>query len=219
MNINALGPKEDFAGMLPQSRSVSEQSQSALNGTRTEYPRNATVSALFEEVAALHAESVALVEGDVQITYAELNRRANHQADRLRRTGVKPDSMVACCFDRSANMIVAFLAVLKAGGAYVPLDPTYPKARLEFILEDIGEPIILAQRSLASSLDARHAARILVVDEESDVLSRSSDDANPPRVAGPTNLAYVMYTSGSTGRPKGVLVENRGIIQIGRAHV
>src|ERR1700732_5227150 len=102
------------------------------SGIRSEYPRSATVSALFEEVANAHPGAIALAQDEIQVTYEELNRRANRLAHRLRHAGVKPDAMVGCYFERSIEMIVAFLAVLKAGGAYVPLDPAYPKARLDF---------------------------------------------------------------------------------------
>jgi amino acid adenylation domain-containing protein len=186
------------------------------SGTSTEYPRNATVSALFEEIVELYPGATCLVERDVEITYAELNTRANRLAHRLRRAGLKPDAMVACCFERSIDMIVAFVGVLKAGGAYVPLDPTYPKSRLDFILEDTGNPLIVTRSSFAPLLYIQHSSQVLLLDEEATASSSTTDDQNPFPVAGPTNLGYVMYTSGSTGKPKGVLIENRGIVRLVR---
>jgi len=97
------------------------------SGTSSEYPRNASVATLFEEIANAYPNSVALVYGDVELTYKDLNRRANRLAHRLRLSGVDTETMVACCLDRSIEIIVAFLAVLKAGGAYVPVDPAYPR--------------------------------------------------------------------------------------------
>jgi amino acid adenylation domain-containing protein len=185
------------------------------SGSRTEYPRSASVSTLFEEVAEEHPNAIALIQDPVKLTYQELNRRANSLARRLREVGVKPETMVACCFERSIEMIVAILAVLKAGGAYVPLDPGYPKARLDLILQDTGEPLILTHKSFATSVLAEHHDRLVLLDESESFFS-SEPEQNLERIAGPSNLAYVMYTSGSTGRPKGVAVEHRGIVRLVR---
>jgi amino acid adenylation domain-containing protein len=186
------------------------------SGLRTEYPRQATVSTVFEEVAREHPNSIALVQDAFQLTYGELNRRANRLAYRLRGLGVKPDTLVACCFERSVEMIVAILAILKAGGAYVPLDPAYPKARLDLILQDAGKPLIVTRKSPPSSLLTEHTNKLVLLDDESESLSIPEQEQNPERVASPTSLAYVMYTSGSTGRPKGVMVEHRGILRLVR---
>jgi amino acid adenylation domain-containing protein len=186
------------------------------SGVRTDYPRSATVSTLFEEVAKERPNQIALIQEDTELSYEELNMRANRLAYRLRRLGVKPDTLVACCFDRSIEMIVTIVAILKASGAYVPLDPTYPKARLDLILEDAGRPLIVTRRSLASSLLTEHSSRVVLVDDESKNGSVRNQEQNPVTIAGPTNLAYVMYTSGTTGRPKGVMVEHRGIVRLVR---
>jgi amino acid adenylation domain-containing protein len=183
-------------------------------GTSTEYPRNASVATLFEQIANAYPNSVALVFGNVELTYEELNRRANRLAHRLRSSGVDTETMVACCLRRSVEMIVAFLAILKAGGAYVPVDPAYPKARLDLILQDAGKPLLVTTRSLASSLRLDDSIGIIFVDDESE--DASTPEENLRSRVGPTNLAYVMYTSGSTGRPKGVMVEHRGIIRLVR---
>src|SRR5258708_9379342 len=169
---------------------------------------------LFEESANEHPNAVALVYGDVELTYNELNRRANRLAHRLRLAGVETETLVACCLDRSVEMIVAFLAVLKAGGAYVPLDAAYPKARRDLILEDTSNPLILTTKSLASSLRPNDPSGIIFVDDESEGSPATEQNLQP--TAGPTNLAYVVYTSGSTGRPMGVMVEHRGIVRLVR---
>jgi amino acid adenylation domain-containing protein len=186
------------------------------SGTRSEYPRGATVATVFEQVVQLHPDSVALVQGDIQMTYEQLNRRANRLARRLCHAGVKSEAMVVCCLERSIEMIVAFLAILKAGGAYVPLDPDYPRVRLDFILADTGAPLILTRKSVASSVLPKDTARILLLDDEAEASSSPDDEQSPQQIAGPTSLAYVMYTSGSTGRPKGVMVEHRGIVRLVR---
>src|SRR5260221_5898 len=185
------------------------------SGTRSEYPRSAAISVLFEEVAKERPDAIALVQDEGQITHEEWDRCATRLAISLRDAGIKPERTVGCYFERSAEMIVAFLAVLKAGGAYVPLDPAYPKARLDFILQDAGQPVILTRKSLVSSVLPEDPNRIILLDDESVAFSSGSEQ-NPRQSAGPTSVAYVMYTSGSTGRPKGVMVEHRGIVRLVR---
>lgn len=185
------------------------------NQTATDYPRDKTIAHLFEEIAAAHADSVAVVFGANELTYAQLNLRANRLAHRLRRMGVAPETMVGCCIERSLELIVALLAVLKAGGAYVPLDPSYPAERLQFMIEDTRTPVMLTQKSLASAVQVRSNLPVIFIDEAS-AQSSASDDLNPASAGGPASLAYVMYTSGSTGRPKGVMVENRAIVRLVR---
>jgi amino acid adenylation domain-containing protein len=184
------------------------------NETRTDYPRDKSVAQLFEEVVAEHSHAVAVVFGDQELTYSELNRRANHLAHVLRGLGVEEETLVGCCLDRSADLIVSLVAILKAGGAYVPLDPSYPKERFDFLLDDTRTKVILTQKSLASVFEGRSVRTVCV--DELPASSSSADEANPPASGGPESLAYVMYTSGSTGRPKGVLVENRAIIRLVR---
>jgi amino acid adenylation domain-containing protein len=186
------------------------------SGLSSEYPRSGTVAKVFEEIANKYANNIALVQGDVELTYRELNRRANRLAQRLRGAGVTLESLVPCFLERSIEMIVAFLAVLKAGGAYVPIDPAYPEARRRLILDDIGESVTLTCRSLHASLQAGELARIVVVDHEPETVGSRESEQTLHDIAGPTNLAYVMYTSGSTGQPKGVMVEHRGIVRLVR---
>jgi amino acid adenylation domain-containing protein len=185
------------------------------SGSSSKYPRNGTVATIFEGIASEHPNSVALVLGDTELTYGELNRRANCLAHRLRRAGVTLESLVPCCFQRSVEMIVAFLAVLKAGAAYMPFDPTYPEARRRLMLEDAGKCVVLTSKSLAFSFESINAP-IIHVDDELEAFASSGREENPHQVAGPTNLAYVMYTSGSTGQPKGVMIEHRGIVRLVR---
>ena len=198
------------------------------SGVSSEYPRAATVASLFEEIANQYPNAVALVHGDAEFTYKQLNARSNCLAHALRSAGVELETLVACCFDRPLETIIAFIAVLKAGGAYVPLDPTYPKVRIDEILQDTDNPLLLTTKSLASSLFRDKPTRIVSVDAASQ--DSPASEENLAAIAGPTNLAYVMYTSGSTGRPKGVMVEHRNIVrlvrstnychfEIGRAHV
>jgi amino acid adenylation domain-containing protein len=184
-------------------------------GSASCYPRDKSVPALFEEVAAAHPDKVALVFGDTCVTYSQLNIRANAIAHQLKRMNIGGEALVGCCIERSADYIVAILGVLKAGAAYVPLDPAYPKERLDFLLEDTRTPVIITQKHLAFDVLSGRPVRLLVLDDRQDPAS-SGDDANLSPAVGPTNLAYVMYTSGSTGRPKGVMVEHRSIVRLVR---
>jgi amino acid adenylation domain-containing protein len=183
------------------------------NQTATEYPRDKTVAQLFEEVAAAHPGAVALEIGDARFSYGELNARANRVARSLRDRGVTAEKLVGCLFERSVEMIVAFLAVLKAGGAFVPLDPTDPAERTEFLLAHAGLHLVLAQKGVAPQV-SMNCEVVSMADPEA---CGAADDATDlESVSGPKNLAYVMYTSGSTGKPKGVMVENRAIVRLVR---
>ena len=204
---NPVSPNADWKS--------SDSSSQAWNHTRTEYPRDKTVAELFEEIAAANLESIALESGALQITYSELNERANRLAHKLQRMGVGAETMVGCCLERSPEMIVALLAILKAGGAYVPLDPSYPKERFDFLMRDAHMPLALTQRAV-ELVNPRGSDLALVFLDENDEKASSTDSANIKTAGGPRSLAYVMYTSGSTGRPKGVLVENRSIVRLVR---
>src|SRR5882724_7753401 len=184
------------------------------NDTEAEYPRDKCVHELFEEQVKRTPEAVAVVFEDANLTYGELNRRANQLAHYLRGLGVKPDERVGICVERGLEMVVGLLAILKAGGAYVPLDPAYPVERLRYMLEDSAPVVLLTQGHLQELLGG--------IRESLPVLDLT--DANPPwnqqpetdldRAAmglTPEHLAYVIYTSGSTGEPKGVMVEHRGL--------
>ncbi|MGH9279633.1 MAG: AMP-binding protein, partial [Acidimicrobiales bacterium] len=157
---------------------------------------------LVELVAAQVARSPdapAVTFGDRTLTYAELDARASRLAARLAGMGVGPEVLVGAYLSRSAEMIVALLAIARAGGAYVPLDPDHPAERTAFMLDDCAAPVIVTQHAMAPSLPP-HAATVVCVDDD---LGDEAFAGSPPR---PDDLAYVIYTSGSTGRPKGVEV-------------
>src|SRR6266478_3230924 len=184
------------------------------SGTSSDYPRTSSVVTLFENIVRENPDDIALVQGDTELTYGELNKRANRLAHRLRLAGVTLESLVPCCLPRSIEMIVAFLAVLKTGAAYMPIDPSYPEARRNLMLEDAGRGVVLTNSWLVPSFQSAEPTQIVIAEDEPAAVSDREE--NPQQVAGPTSLAYVMYTSGSTGRPKGVMVEHRGIVRLVR---
>jgi amino acid adenylation domain-containing protein len=180
------------------------------NDTQRPYPRELCIHQLFEEQAARTPLALALTDGAEQMSYEELNGRANQVAHHLRRLGVKPETTVAICMERSLEMVSGLLGILKAGAAYVPLDISYPHERLQYMLEDSGAALVLTQQRLLSQLE-NSGARAVCLDTDGAVTARESRD-NPFNRATPENLAYVIYTSGSTGRPKGVMVPHRGLV-------
>ena len=183
------------------------------NDTVTSYPAGATIDGLVAEQAKLRGDTVAVVFGDRSLTYAELDRQADHLARCLRHRGVGAEVAVALYAERSLEIVVALLAILKAGGAYVPLDLASPGVRLEAILEEVAPPVILTQAHLVERLPSGKAEVILLDSED------GGDGELPPlpeRRAWPDSLAYVIYTSGSTGRPKGVAVSHRAVLRLVR---
>src|SRR5207245_3752156 len=161
---------------------------------------------------AIAPDAAALVWNDENFTYRELNARAHQLAHLLRARRIEPGTRVAVCLERSPELIVALLGILKAGGAYVPLDPAYPVARLQFMINDAGAPLLLTVKPLAAKLPSQ-AASTICIDELSQKLTKQSQ-YDPQPIAGPDNLAYVMYTSGSTGKPKGVTVTHRNVVRL-----
>lgn len=180
------------------------------NDTAADYPSDACVHELFEAQVERTPDAVAVVCGDRQLTYRELNARANQLAHCLRKRGVGREVLVGVFLERSPEMVVGVLGVLKAGGAYVPLDPRYPPARVAYMLKDSRARLLLTQEQRLQDLP-RHDAEVLCLDQRHTLCERE-DDANPESVNRPDDLAYVIYTSGSTGRPKGVLTPHRGVV-------
>ncbi|HEX8191018.1 MAG TPA: non-ribosomal peptide synthase/polyketide synthase [Pyrinomonadaceae bacterium] len=181
-----------------------------LNDTRRDYPRGLCVHQLFEAQAARTPAATAVVCGDVRLTYAELNERADRLARHLTGLGVGPESLVGVCLGRSAELPVALLGVLKAGGAYVPLDPEYPRERIRLTLADAGVKVLLTEESLLGALPVG-GAEVVCVDRDAEAVGRAGagNPSAPSVKVAAGNLAYVIYTSGSTGRPKGVAIEHR----------
>ena len=179
------------------------------NATHKAYRDDATVHGLFEEQVRRTPDAIAVVSGDQQRSYGELNRAANQLARHLRRLGAGPEVLVGICLERSIDLLTGVYGILKAGAAYVPLDPTYPADRLALMVEDSGCPILVTQRGLLHRLPP-HRAKVVCIDTDWEGVEGEPEDDLDVGVTG-RNLSYVIYTSGSTGRPKGVMVEHRNV--------
>jgi amino acid adenylation domain-containing protein len=173
------------------------------NATEASYPKDKCVHQLFEEQVRRAPEAVAVVFEGEELSYGELNRRANRLARYLRAQGVGPEDLVGVCVERSLEMVVGLLGILKAGGAYVPLDPSYPQERLTYMLQDAAPKVLLTQERLLGVLASQQATMPLCLDRDWATIAKHPD-SDPPSHTKPQNLAYVIYTSGSTGKPKGV---------------
>ena len=202
-NLEMLAPSE-------RQRIVGEWTK-----TVPEYPREKCLQQLFEEQVERTPEKVAIVFEDQQLTYRELNARANQMAHYLRSLGVGPDVLVGICLERSIEMVIGLLGILKAGGAYVPLDPAYPQERIAFMLEDSQAPFLVTHLGHAEKLSAL-SAKVIRMDTDAGNLARQAEQNLPINIQ-PDNLAYAIYTSGSTGKPKGVLVSHYNVVRLFQA--
>jgi amino acid adenylation domain-containing protein len=199
----AVADPEQSLSALPLLTAAERAEVVTWNETSTEYARETCIHEQFERQAALTPDAVALVFEDRQLSYWELNSRANQLAHYLQSLGVGPETVVAICLERSLEMVVALLGVLKAGAAYLPLDPDYPPERLSFMLADAAVPVLLTTTHLQARLAMETAAVICLDTEWESIAAQSSE--NPASAVSGDNLAYVIYTSGSTGQPKGAM--------------
>ncbi|MCP4150943.1 MAG: amino acid adenylation domain-containing protein [bacterium] len=203
--FNLDSPLRNIELLLEEDKQQLER----FNDTKRDYPEGKTIHELFYAQVEKTPDNTAVMHGDRELTYRQLNRLSNQFARLLRAKGVKPGVMVGILTDNSIELLTAMLAVLKAGGAYIPLDSQYPGERRQYILENSGVPILIAPPGRAGNMEW---------DGESiDMPHNCSDEmkmdcSNLENVAGPSDLAYVIYTSGSTGKPKGVMIEHRGLV-------
>jgi amino acid adenylation domain-containing protein len=179
------------------------------NQTAIDYPRELCLHQLFEQQVERTPENVAVYFEQGQLTYGELNGRANRLARYLRRLGVGPESVVGICMERSHATVVSLLAILKAGGAYMSLDPSQPVERLRFMLADAGAEVVLTEQHLRERLPP-NPGRVISIDTDWDSIAAESAENSAGMVTA-ENLAVIIYTSGSTGRPKGVGLPHRGL--------
>ena len=179
------------------------------NDTEADYAKDKSIHQLFEEQVEKTPNAVAVVFENQQLTYLELNQKANQLAHHLQSLGVQPEVLVGICVERSIEMLVGLLGILKAGGAYVPLDPNYPVERLSYMLADSQLPILLTQQHLFQRLPQNQTQTICLDDWQK---FTNYSDHNPCSKVESDNLAYIIYTSGSTGKPKGTMILHSGLI-------
>ncbi|WP_414542078.1 amino acid adenylation domain-containing protein [Nostoc sp. CCY0012] len=179
------------------------------NQTQADYPQNKCIHQLFEEQVEKTPDAIAVLFENQQLTYRQLNQRANQLAHYLQKLGVSPEVLVGICVERSLEMVIGILGILKAGGAYVPIDPSYPQARLAFMLENSQAPVLLSQQNLVAQV-GDYATKVICLDTDWGKIAQESQE-KPLTDVSSHNLAYVIYTSGSTGKPKGAMNSHQGI--------
>ncbi|MDB9391496.1 non-ribosomal peptide synthase/polyketide synthase [Microcystis aeruginosa] len=210
-------PRQSLASLPLLNPEEEYQLLEGWNETKADYSYNKCIHQLIEEQAARTPEAVAVVFENQQLTYAELNSRANQLAHYLRSLGVETEVIVGLCVERSLDMIVALIGILKAGAAYLPLDPEYPQERLQFMLEDSQVPLLLTQSSLIDKLPNHQAKTVFLAEIWQEIKPMNRDNLTGKVTA--SNLANVIYTSGSTGKPKGVMVEHQGLCNLALAQI
>ncbi|WP_156426089.1 non-ribosomal peptide synthetase, partial [Nocardia jinanensis] len=220
-DIDLLGDTErlDVAQRWVRSRADAAPGVFSIDGVPVDRPETATLAGLFEAVAGEHPHrTAAKYEGD-QLTYAELERRANVLARRLISEGAGPETLVAVLLPRSLDLVVALLAVIKSGAGYVPVDPDYPAERIAYVLEDARPATVVLDSSVRVELPSGisrvvmdgYSVEVGDIEDADDGPITDADRLAPLR---PDNTAYVIYTSGSTGRPKGVAVAHRNVVRL-----
>ena len=189
-----------------------EQIIHEFNDPDAEYPRDKTIHQLFEEQVARTPERVALVFEQKQLTYGELNQKANVIAHKLRSLGVKPGDYVGIIAARSLEMVIGIYGIIKSGGAYVPIDPTYPQARINFMLEDCQAKVVLIKGEI-SLKEVTEEVAVPVIDL-GEIEVWEGESGNPSYVNQGTDLLYLIYTSGTTGKPKGVMIQHQNVVSL-----
>ena len=214
METIVSNPEQPIGEISLLTQSEREQLLVERNNTATPYPRDLSVSRLFEQQAANTPGAIALEFKDVRLTYREVDEKTNQIARFLRDLGVGPEMPVGVCLSRSPELVLVLLGILKAGGAYLPLDVSYPAERITFMLEDAQAQILITEREFLDKLPVSITISVCIDEEWPSINEISSESL--PAVALPENLAYIIYTSGSTGTPKGVAVVHHNIVRLVR---
>ncbi|AFZ23815.1 non-ribosomal peptide synthase/amino acid adenylation enzyme [Cylindrospermum stagnale PCC 7417] len=203
-----VNPKQHLADLPLLTEAERYQVLKEWNHTSAEYALDKCIHQLFAEQVERTPDAIAAVLAEQELTYQELNTKANQLAFYLQKLGVGADVLVGICVERSLEMVVGLLGILKAGGAYLPLDPNYPQERLEFMLNDADVSVLLTQERLVGLLPKQR--QIVCLDKDWEVIAQQNS-FTPENTVQPDNLAYVIYTSGSTGKPKGVTISHRSL--------
>ncbi|AFQ15020.1 non-ribosomal peptide synthase/polyketide synthase [Bacillus thuringiensis] len=210
LNVIVENPDKSLA-KLPILSGLQQKQLEEWNNDAVAYPQESTIHQLFEEQVNRTPDAVAVVDEKQQLTYRELNEKANQLAHYLQQCGIGNESLVGLCFERSVEMVVSIMGIWKAGAAYVPLDPSYPESRLRYILEDTGIQVLVTNESLEDWIPKE--MKIVCLDRDQAMISQESILSPKCEVTGET-LAYVIYTSGSTGNPKGVLIQHHSVLNL-----
>ncbi|MEQ8997813.1 MAG: amino acid adenylation domain-containing protein [Coleofasciculus sp. B1-GNL1-01] len=208
-------PQQTVAELPLLSEAERHQLLVKWNETESEYPLEKCIHQLFEKQVERTPDAVAVVFEEQQLTYRELNVRANQLAHHLQKLGVKPEVLVGICVERSLEMVVGLLGILKAGGAYLPVDPAYPQERQRFLLSDSQVSVLLTQEALVARLPDLKSS-VVCLDADWTLIAQESRK-NPVSHTRPENLAYAIYTSGSTGKPKGVMIQHQSLVNYTQA--
>jgi amino acid adenylation domain-containing protein len=210
--IGIVSAPDTIIDRLPLLPETELQLLTSWNQTQVDYPRNSSIQEVFEAQVLATPDAIALIFENEQLSYQELNCRANQLAHYLIGLGIGADSLVGIYIERSLETIIGILGILKAGGAYVPLDPSYPPERLAFMVADTQVSVLLTQQKLVEQFPPSKA-QVVCLDTDWQAIALQSQE-NPTCNVTPDNLAYVIYTSGSTGVPKGVSVVHRGVVRL-----
>ncbi|WP_369616315.1 amino acid adenylation domain-containing protein [Flavobacterium sp. CFS9] len=203
--------KQPISTLSMLSQAEEHQLLNVFNNTEAAYPSDKTIVDLFTEQVKQTPTAIAVVYEDAKLTYKELDERSNQLAHYLREQGVKPDTLVGICLERSLEMLIGILGILKSGGAYVPIDPEYPTDRIAYMLKDAGIDLVLSSQTSCNVINRGEDISVLCLDKDWDLIS-GYPTVELSTVLTASNLAYVIYTSGSTGTPKGVMNEHSGIV-------
>ena len=205
-------PKQKTGALPMLAASEKQRLLVDFNNTGAPYP-DKSITALFEEQATASPDSIAVVFGNVELTYKELNERSNQLAHYLQNQSAVQGSLVPLCVERGVDMIVGLLAILKAGMAFVPLDPEYPLDRISYMLEDSKSKIVISSKESRLKLENIKGLDIIEIDGDKNLIGAMPKE-NLPLAISPAKLAYVIYTSGSTGKPKGVMVAHSSVVNL-----
>ena len=208
-------PKQKVSNVNYISDKEQELMHTTWNATESPFPSEQTIYQLFEDWAAQNPEHTALIFNGEQLTYKQLNERANQLAAYLRKNSVGAETLAGIAMPRSLDVPVAILGILKAGGAFLPIDPTYPPDRIQYMIEDSGISVLLTHETIAGQFKGDHLKIIRLDDDRETIDAQSRDNLIGNTM--PANLAYIIYTSGSTGQPKGTMLQHQGLCNLSRA--
>ncbi|HEY0055307.1 MAG TPA: amino acid adenylation domain-containing protein, partial [Pedobacter sp.] len=207
-------PNEKIGSLSMLAEHEYSQLLHEFNNTHVTYSNDVTIVDLIERKVTESPESLAVIFEQEQITYLELNERANHLANYLLELGVKSEMLIPICLERGSQMLISILAVLKTGAAFIPVDPEYPLDRITYMLEDSGASLVISSLQSRSVIQDKSDIKIIIVDGSDRNVIGQRPAINLAKANRPNQLAYVIYTSGSTGKPKGVMIEHTSVINL-----